>query len=239
VSSPIVAAPGAVLSVNSVGLSGLTGQLGITVVDDDDNVIIPRAVTGVLEMPPGSGCYLATVTVPLLGGTYLVLWDNGNITPFTVSAAFDTEFSHEELRGFGLVRKEPRGFRIAAQGVYSMLVDEASVVRQSDEGEVDDGTPILTSTDYGPYASRISPVQRQETREQDKYTAVESHTLQIATDLIIVESDLFDIVCQDPTRTSGPGEVLRYRVVSGVAPRTPGWRAPLIWHVPVQLTTEY
>jgi hypothetical protein len=239
VSAPLIVAPQGPLLASTQTVSGQMGTLGLTIVDEDGDIVVAHTTAGITEMPAGSGLYFTTVSAPSNAGQYVIEWDSGATMAFVVSAVFDVPFTAEEPRGIGFTKRAPRGYDKAARSVYAMLPDQAYIVRELDTGQVDDGTPILTATDYGPYRARISPVARTEQRDSDKYTAVESHTLQIATDLIIVESDLFDIVCQDPTRSSSPGVLLRYRVPTGVAPRTPGWRTPLIWRVPIQLTTEY
>lgn len=82
----IYAAPGAIFTVRlNNAPTGLVGTLGIQVFDSEDTVVIVRTTAGITEFPAGSGEYTTTLLAPNTAGTYLVLWDNGIISPSTVA----------------------------------------------------------------------------------------------------------------------------------------------------------
>jgi hypothetical protein len=65
---------------------GLTGSVGVQIFDSLGNIVAPRSIAGVIEVPLGSGNYVATLVAPLIAGNYLVFWDEGTVTPQTSSA---------------------------------------------------------------------------------------------------------------------------------------------------------
>lgn len=61
--------------------TGLTGTLGVRIVDGHGNTTVARSTAGIVETPAGSGVYVATLTAPTVGGQYAVVWDTGGSTP--------------------------------------------------------------------------------------------------------------------------------------------------------------
>jgi hypothetical protein len=230
--------PGASMALQISGApSGVS--MGVQITDDDGDVVLARSGSVVLELPPGSGTYLATFPAPAVDGNYEGLWDTGAISPFVVAPAADPHGSRDS-RAFQMTKTGSRAYGYAERSVMAWLVDAAYLIRETFTGESDDGTPTMNEHDWGPYASRLSQPDRNEEREDDHFQTVASYTLLVACDLQPTESDYFDVLCQDPTRDAPPvGVRKRYRVTSGVEPRAPTNREPLLWKVPLAITTEY
>lgn len=60
--------------------TGLVGTIGVEIVSGDTE-ITPRTTDGIIESPPGSGLYIATMTAPNWFGSYTIRWDNGADPP--------------------------------------------------------------------------------------------------------------------------------------------------------------
>jgi hypothetical protein len=56
--------------------TGLTGTIGVQVLDNQGTVTSARVTTGISEAPAGSGIYLAQITTPATIGLYSVVWDD-------------------------------------------------------------------------------------------------------------------------------------------------------------------
>lgn len=67
----------------NAGQTGLTGTLGVRILDGDGATTTPRTTAGILELIPGSGVYTANLTAPTTAGEYVVFWDTGTVTPTT------------------------------------------------------------------------------------------------------------------------------------------------------------
>lgn len=65
--------------------TGLTGTIGVQVIDNAGATSIARATAGITEYPAGSGIYQATLTSPAAAGQYTIVWDNGSVTPGNVA----------------------------------------------------------------------------------------------------------------------------------------------------------
>jgi hypothetical protein len=63
------------------GVTGLVGTIGLTIQDEQGNVVAPRTVNGIAETPAGSGVYAYTGVAPLVEGSYLLVWDTGGGNP--------------------------------------------------------------------------------------------------------------------------------------------------------------
>jgi hypothetical protein len=62
--------------------TGLTGTIGVRVVDNVGATAVARATTNIVETPAGSGFYVARITSPASVGQYSVVWDTGgSLTP--------------------------------------------------------------------------------------------------------------------------------------------------------------
>lgn len=70
--------------------SGLTGQVGYTILDVTGNSLTSRTTTGVYELANGSGIYAANVTFPdNFHGA--ILWDSGDLSPAYASEQCNVE----------------------------------------------------------------------------------------------------------------------------------------------------
>jgi len=61
--------------------TGLTGTLGVRIIDNAGNTTLARATAGIAEYPSGSGIYAVTLTSPGTAGQYTLVWDNGAADP--------------------------------------------------------------------------------------------------------------------------------------------------------------
>jgi len=61
--------------------TGLTGTIGVRVIDNEDATTIPRTTAGVTEYPAGSGVYQVSLTSPGSPGQYSIVWDDGATEP--------------------------------------------------------------------------------------------------------------------------------------------------------------
>jgi hypothetical protein len=78
------AVAGAELQASVSGFdTDMTGMVGVQILDSLGNVVMTRTPDPVIEAPPGSGTYMATLPAPLSPGGYLVFWDEGTVTPQT------------------------------------------------------------------------------------------------------------------------------------------------------------
>lgn len=66
--------------------TGLTGTLGIQILDNTGNVTTPRQSAGIAENPVGSGFYAVTLTAPPSAGQYSLFWDTGAVGPSTTAS---------------------------------------------------------------------------------------------------------------------------------------------------------
>jgi len=66
--------------------TGLTGTLGVQILDTPgNNVVLGRTTGGISEAPTGSGIYSVALAAPATQGTYSVVWDTGGGTPVYAS----------------------------------------------------------------------------------------------------------------------------------------------------------
>lgn len=78
----IYAAPGTTFEATSSNVTtGLTGTLGVRIMDGQGNTTTARTTDDIIETPAGSGIYTATLTAPETAGTYTVVWDTGGSEP--------------------------------------------------------------------------------------------------------------------------------------------------------------
>lgn len=66
--------------------SGLTGTLGVRVVNDATSATVTaRTTSGITENPASSGRYVYSGTAPSSAGKYSVVWDSGSVSPSTLA----------------------------------------------------------------------------------------------------------------------------------------------------------
>lgn len=83
----IYAQPGSSFTASLENAStGLTGTLGVQILNHEGTVVFARKTAGITEIPAGSGQYLVTLTAPTGPGLYIVFWDNGVISPSTTAS---------------------------------------------------------------------------------------------------------------------------------------------------------
>lgn len=56
--------------------TGLTGTVGVRVIDNAGATTIARVTAGIVEYPAGSGIYQKTLTSPATSGGYTIVWDD-------------------------------------------------------------------------------------------------------------------------------------------------------------------
>jgi hypothetical protein len=79
--------PGATIEATLGGApTGLTGTLGVRVLDNAGATTIARATAGITEFPAGSGFYAATLTAPVVAGQYTIFWDTGTVSPASTAS---------------------------------------------------------------------------------------------------------------------------------------------------------
>lgn len=82
----IQAAPGQPFKATVQGFAtGLTGTVGVRILDDAGGTALARTTAGIVETPAGSGFYAASLTAPTTAGTYSVFWDTGVVSPTTTA----------------------------------------------------------------------------------------------------------------------------------------------------------
>jgi hypothetical protein len=63
--------------------TGLTGTLGVRILDNAGGTTLARQTSGISEFPAGSGFYAVTLAAPTDTGQYTVMWDTGTVSPST------------------------------------------------------------------------------------------------------------------------------------------------------------
>jgi hypothetical protein len=58
--------------------TGLTGTLGVRIIDNAGATTIARVTAGIAEYPAGSGIYAKTLTSPGTAGQYTIVWDDAD-----------------------------------------------------------------------------------------------------------------------------------------------------------------
>ena len=66
--------------------TGLVGTITVKIEDGIGATVTPATTSGIVESPAGSGIYNATLTAPVTGGYYVVVWDDGTHTPAGMTA---------------------------------------------------------------------------------------------------------------------------------------------------------
>lgn len=75
----IYAAPSASFEAIAQGFAtGLTGTIGVTILDGIGGTTTARSTSGIVETPASSGIYTATLTAPSSAGQYVLVWDDGS-----------------------------------------------------------------------------------------------------------------------------------------------------------------
>lgn len=57
--------------------TGLTGSIGVRIIDNVGATTVARTTAGISEYPAGSGVYQITLTAPDTRGQYTIVWDDG------------------------------------------------------------------------------------------------------------------------------------------------------------------
>jgi hypothetical protein len=113
------AAPGASFeAVVDLGTTGLTGTLGLTIIDNLGNDAVARSTASIIEDPAGSGLYQAVRTAPSTPGQYSLVWDDAD-TP--------THYAIDELVVSGSGALGPPGTG-AGGGPCTAWITEADLV---------------------------------------------------------------------------------------------------------------
>jgi hypothetical protein len=60
--------------------TGLTGTIGVKLIDNTGAVTIARTTSGISEVTDSPGVYTTTLTAPTTAGQYTVIWDDGSDT---------------------------------------------------------------------------------------------------------------------------------------------------------------
>src|SRR6185503_15954685 len=76
----LVKLPSQVFDASASGFAtGLTGTIGVQIVDTPGSAVITaRTTAGITEVPSGSGLYFTTLTAPATVGDYAILWDDAS-----------------------------------------------------------------------------------------------------------------------------------------------------------------
>lgn len=83
----IYAAPGASFEARVEGFAtGLTGTVGVRLLDNVGGTTTARVTAGIIENPASSGSYVVTMTAPAGSGQYAVFWDTGTVSPTTTAS---------------------------------------------------------------------------------------------------------------------------------------------------------
>jgi len=79
--------PGQVFeAVLSGAPTGLTGTIGVRLLDNVGGTTTARTTSGIIEYPASSGQYSVQMTAPATAGQYSIFWDNGTTTPTTTAS---------------------------------------------------------------------------------------------------------------------------------------------------------
>lgn len=70
--------PGASFEAVAKFPTGLVGELGVRILDNQGATTVARVTAGIVEYPAGSGIYAITLTAPATGGQYTLAWDDGS-----------------------------------------------------------------------------------------------------------------------------------------------------------------
>jgi hypothetical protein len=65
--------------------TGLTGTIGVRLIDNTGATSIARTTVGITEFPASSGIYQVTLTAPSTAGQYTIVWDDGSVDPSSVA----------------------------------------------------------------------------------------------------------------------------------------------------------
>lgn len=78
--------PGATFMATASGATpGLVGTVGVRILRQNGTTVAARTTVGIIELLAESGSYTATLTAPSAPGTYAVVWDDGTVSPSTIS----------------------------------------------------------------------------------------------------------------------------------------------------------
>lgn len=79
-------APSSTFEATASGFAtGLTGTIGVRILDNAGATTTARVTAGIAEYPASSGVYYVSLTAPSTAGQYTLLWDNGSTTPGNIA----------------------------------------------------------------------------------------------------------------------------------------------------------
>jgi hypothetical protein len=82
----IYVGPGLAFEASAQGFAaGLTGIIGVRIMDGQGATTTARSTSGIVESPGSSGIYVATLTAPTTAGQYLLVWDTGTVAVGTTA----------------------------------------------------------------------------------------------------------------------------------------------------------
>lgn len=144
--------------------TGLTGTLGVSIIDaDDSTVVVARTTEGITESPADSGAYTATLTAPAASGSYRVYWDTGTVGPattaledLTVTATLTGSFATAD----DLAARLGLTFTADEQTRATMLLDQASSLIQDETKQTISQVTDDVLTMRSSYSERIRLPQR-------------------------------------------------------------------------------
>lgn len=77
----IYTTPGATFEATATFDSGLTGTLGVRILDNAGATTTARTTDGIAEYPDGSGLYYVELTAPDTQGQFSIMFDDGTVSP--------------------------------------------------------------------------------------------------------------------------------------------------------------
>lgn len=107
--------------------TGLTGTLGVRLIDNVGGTTINRATAGITEYPAGSGIYQKTLTAPGTAGQYTIVWDDAA-----------GHFAPDDL----LVTTEVTSATIGSGNLYVTREELKTILRLANESYADEAIDI-------------------------------------------------------------------------------------------------
>jgi hypothetical protein len=130
---------------------------------------------------------------------------------------------------FDFARRRPRIFGLVSEGALAWLEDKAWVMRKQRGEGTDDGTPIFTDVEYGPYPAKLWEGQAQERFVGDRTVLEITRSMALACPFRPVERDTIRVAERD-------GTTRLFRVEGTVNNRASAWGETPVWNV--ELTDE-
>lgn len=165
--------------------TGLTGTIGVRLMDGIGGTSLPRTTTGIIETPAGSGIYTAVLTAPATVGTYQVVWDTGGGSPTWAVEDLNVTYG-SDLTTLANVRAflQKNTADTAQDGIIQQLITRASAAIETYAGREFHPTNNATRTfNYlgGSFIS-LSPYELRTITEATIDTGTSDETDLTATD---------------------------------------------------------